>query len=142
MWNICDTKLSNNCIMNIYVVKSSMLLLLLLLLLLSRFSRVQLYATQYTVSSPVPGILQARTLEWVKSSINNTNSSSFMHQDLCMVNILWQSISLSLLDIVLKKRHFKFLKSNLLIISIRICSLIYYFEMCSYTARKCIFQNI
>ena len=33
-----------------------------MLLLLSRFSRVQLCAT------PVPGILQARTLEWVAIS--------------------------------------------------------------------------
>ena len=41
-------------------------LLLLLLLLLSRVSRVQLRATPQTGSppgSPVPGILQARTLE-------------------------------------------------------------------------------
>ena len=37
--------------------------MLLLLLLLSRFSRVQLCATP--PGSPIPGILQARTLEWV-----------------------------------------------------------------------------
>ena len=38
-------------------------------LLLSHFSRVQLYATPETdgspPGSPIPGILQARTLEWV-----------------------------------------------------------------------------
>ena len=46
---------------------------ILLLLLLSRFSRVRLCATPETAAhqaplslgSPVPGILQARTLEWV-----------------------------------------------------------------------------
>ena len=37
------------------------------LLLLSRFSRVQLCATQDSSppDSPVPGILQARVLEWI-----------------------------------------------------------------------------
>ena len=45
----------------------------LLLLLLSRFSRVQLCATP--PGSPVPGILQARTLEWVAISF----SSACMH---------------------------------------------------------------
>ena len=43
----------------------------LLLLLLSHFSRVQLSATQETAGSPVPGILQARTLEWVASAFSN-----------------------------------------------------------------------
>ena len=48
-------------------------LLLLLLLLLSRFSRVWLCAnTDGSPSgSPVPGILQARTLEWVAISFSN-----------------------------------------------------------------------
>ena len=40
----------------------------LLLLLLSHFSRVQLMSAE---SSPVPGILQARTLEWVAISFSN-----------------------------------------------------------------------
>ena len=40
----------------------------LLLLLLSHFSRVRLCATP---GSPVPGILQARTLEWVAISFSN-----------------------------------------------------------------------
>ena len=43
----------------------------LLLLLLSRFSRVRLYATPIDGSPPgfpIPGILQARTLEWVAIS--------------------------------------------------------------------------
>ena len=38
---------------------------MLLLLLLSCFSRVRLCATPSTAGSPVPGILQARTMEWV-----------------------------------------------------------------------------
>ena len=43
-------------------------ILLLLLLLLSRFSRVRICATP---CFPVPGILQARTLEWVAISSCN-----------------------------------------------------------------------
>ena len=42
---------------------------LLLLLLLSRFSPVQLCVTP--PGSPVPGILQARTMEWVAISFSN-----------------------------------------------------------------------
>ena len=44
-----------------------------LLLLLSRFSRVRLCATPETAAhqAPVPGILQARTLEWVAISFSN-----------------------------------------------------------------------
>ena len=45
-------------------------LLLLLLLLLRHFSRVRLCATPET-RSPVPGILQARTLGWVAISFSN-----------------------------------------------------------------------
>ena len=48
--------------------------LLLQLLLLSRFSRVRLCATPIDGSprgSPIPGILQARTLEWVAISFSN-----------------------------------------------------------------------
>ena len=49
--------------------------LLLLLLLLSRFSRVRLCATPWTSGSPpgspVPGILQARTLEWIAISFSS-----------------------------------------------------------------------
>ena len=47
---------------------------LLLLLLLSRFSCVRLCVTPIDGSppvSPVPGILQARTLEWVAISFSN-----------------------------------------------------------------------
>ena len=47
---------------------------LLFLLLLSRFSRVRLCATPLDGSppgSPVPGILQARTLEWAAISFSN-----------------------------------------------------------------------
>ena len=43
--------------------------LLLLQLLLSRFSHVWLYVTP--PASPVPGILQARTLKWVAISFSN-----------------------------------------------------------------------
>ena len=49
-------------------------LLLLVLLLLSCVSRVQLCATPQTGSppgSPIPGLLQARTLEWVAISFSN-----------------------------------------------------------------------
>ena len=54
-----------------------MVFLLLLLLLLSRFSRVGLCATPCDPidgsppGSPVPGILQARTLEWVAISFSS-----------------------------------------------------------------------
>ena len=44
------------------------------LLLLSLFSRVRLCATPQTAAQPgsaVPGILQARTLEWVAISFSN-----------------------------------------------------------------------
>ena len=46
---------------------------ILLLLLLSRFSRVRLCAAPETAAhqAPVPGILQARTLEWVAISFSN-----------------------------------------------------------------------
>ena len=47
---------------------------ILLLLLLSRFSRVRLCATPEMTAhqaSPVPGILQARTLEWVAISLQH-----------------------------------------------------------------------
>ena len=47
---------------------------LLLLLLLSHFSRVRLCATPETAAHQaplVPGILQARTLEWVAISFSN-----------------------------------------------------------------------
>ena len=47
---------------------------LLLLLLLSHCSRVWLCATPQTAAqsgSPIPGILQARTLEWVAISFSN-----------------------------------------------------------------------
>ena len=44
-----------------------------LLLLLSRFSRVRLCATPDSSppGSPISGILQARTLEWVAISFSN-----------------------------------------------------------------------
>jgi len=44
------------------------------LLLLNHFSRVRLCATPIDVSpagSPIPGILQARSLEWVAISFSN-----------------------------------------------------------------------
>ena len=47
---------------------------LLLLLLLSRFGCVRLCATPETEAHqalPIPGILQARTLEWVAISFSN-----------------------------------------------------------------------
>ena len=56
------------------VGKLKLQLLLLLLLLLSHFSCVRLYVTPIDGSppgSPVPGTLQARTLEWVAISFSN-----------------------------------------------------------------------
>ena len=54
-------------------LQSKILLLLLLLLLLSRFSRVRLCdpIDASPPGSPVPGILQARTLEWVAISFSS-----------------------------------------------------------------------
>ena len=49
-------------------------MILLMLLLLSHFSRVRLCETPQTAAHqapPVPGILQARTLEWVAISLSN-----------------------------------------------------------------------
>ena len=46
-------------------------LVLLLLLLPSHFSHVQLCATPEMAGFPIPGILQARTLEWVASSFSS-----------------------------------------------------------------------
>ena len=48
-------------------------ILLLLLLLLSRFSRIRLCdpIDGSPPGSPVPGILQARTLEWVAIAVSN-----------------------------------------------------------------------
>ena len=48
-------------------------LIQLLLLLLSRFSRVRLCVSPETAAhqAPIPGILQARTLEWVAISFPN-----------------------------------------------------------------------
>ena len=46
----------------------------ILLLLLSHFSHVRLCVTPQTVvhqAPPIPGILQARTLEWVVISFSN-----------------------------------------------------------------------
>ena len=46
---------------------------MLLLLLLSHFSRVRLCVTPWTAAhqAPVPGILQAKTLEWVAISFSS-----------------------------------------------------------------------
>ena len=46
---------------------------MLLLLLLSRFNRVQLCAAPYgsPLGFPVPGVLQAGTLEWFAISFSN-----------------------------------------------------------------------
>ena len=51
---------------------SLILHVMLLLLLLSRFSRVRLCATPQTAAhqAPVPGILQARALEWAASAFS------------------------------------------------------------------------
>ena len=63
------------------------LLLLLLLLLLSRFSRVQLCDSLdgSPPGSPVPGILQARTLEWVAISFSRGFSPGIEPQSLALI---------------------------------------------------------
>ena len=64
MSSIFNTIIGNkNTVINIFS-NTAFTCMLLLLLLLSRFSRVQL-----PPGSPVPGILQARTLEWVAISL-------------------------------------------------------------------------
>ena len=59
-------------------------MVLLLLLLLSHFSRVRLCATPeraaHQAPPSVPGILQARTLEWVAISFSNVKSQSEVAQ--------------------------------------------------------------
>ena len=66
---------SSHKVLRLYIIHSPMqvLLLLLLLLLLSRFSRVWLcdHTDCSTPGSAIPGIFQARTLEWVAISFSN-----------------------------------------------------------------------
>ena len=56
--------------LKIQLIYLLLLLVLLVLLLLSRFSRVRLCnpTDSSPPGSPIPGILQARTLEWVAIS--------------------------------------------------------------------------
>ena len=67
---------------------------LLLLLLLSRFSRVRLWATLCDPrdgsppGSPVPGILQARTLDWVAISFSNAGKGKVKVKSLSRVRLL------------------------------------------------------
>ena len=73
-------------------------LLLLLLLLLSRFSRVRLCVDPRDSSPPgfpVPGILQARTLEWVANSFSKT-CLHFDYLQRSILNILSRSFHTSL----------------------------------------------
>ena len=65
MSSIFNTIIGNNVVINIFS-NTAFTCMLLLLLLLSRFSHVRL-----PPGSPVPGILQARTLEWVAISFSN-----------------------------------------------------------------------
>ena len=61
------------------------------LLLLSRFSHVRLCATPQTGSppgSPIPGILQARTLEWVAISFSNAWKWKVKRKSLSRVQLL------------------------------------------------------
>ena len=66
-WSLQKDTLPEKCNIYIQCIGS------LLLLLLSRFSRARLCATPETAppGSPVPEILQARTLEWVAISFSN-----------------------------------------------------------------------
>ena len=63
----------------------------LLLLLLSRFSRVRLCATPETAAHhapPIPGILQARSLEWVAISFSNAWKWKMKMKSLSRVQLL------------------------------------------------------
>ena len=62
----------------------------ILLLLLSRFSRVQLCNPMdgSPLGSPVPGILQARTLEWVAISFSNAWKWKVKAKSLSRVRLL------------------------------------------------------
>ena len=62
------------------LLRAQWIRLLLLLLLLSHFSRVRLCVTPETLCNPrdsslpgslIPGVLQARTLEWLAISFSN-----------------------------------------------------------------------
>ena len=68
-----DNKLSKCTAVNFTISLNMLLLLLLLLLLLSRFSRVRLCdpIDGSPPDSTVPGIVQARTLEWIAISFSN-----------------------------------------------------------------------
>ena len=63
---------------------------LLLLLLLSRFSRARLCATHrwQPTRLPVPGILQARTLEWVAISFSNAWKGQVKVKSLSRIQLL------------------------------------------------------
>ena len=60
--------------------------MLLLLLLLSHFSRVPTDGNP--PGSPVPGILQARTLEWVAISFSNAGKGKVKVKSLSRVRLL------------------------------------------------------
>ena len=75
---------------------------LLLLLLLSRFSRVRLCATPIDGSPPgctVPGILQARTLEWVITKLLTINTWCFIRATVGVFRILSYQKGLNKIDI-------------------------------------------
>jgi len=67
IWSICYLSWPHR------QVSSFLIRVLVLLLLLSRFSRVRLCVTHrwQPTRLPIPGILQARTLEWVAISFSN-----------------------------------------------------------------------
>jgi len=73
-----------------HIFKSSEFLrMVTMLLLLSCFSRVQLCVTPKTAAHhPVPGILQARTLEWVAISFSNAWKSKVKVKSLSCVQLL------------------------------------------------------
>ena len=70
---LLSISLRSICIFSKGFVHQWVILMLLLLQLLSRFSRVRLCdpIDSSPPGSPVPGILQARTLEWVAISFSN-----------------------------------------------------------------------
>ena len=82
---------------------------LLLLLLLSHFSCVRLCVTPVDGSppgSPVPGILQARTLEWVAISFSNAWKSCIVSMWELFMLLIFSTVDLLYLYVV-SSSHFK-----------------------------------
>ena len=95
-----------------------------LLLLLSRFSRVRLCATPQTAAQPgfpIPGILKARTLEWVAISFSKPLFKSISHVSIwvyqCMEDkgkrliFMFESVKVKLMTMTLTSLIFQLVKN-------------------------------